>query len=37
MKFSKFGGLWAENSKFGGLWAKILAKIEAVESKISKF
>ena len=37
LKMSNFGGLWAEISKFGGLKAKILAKIEAVEAKISKF
>ena len=49
LKISKFGGLWTENfpiwgacelkiSKVGGLWANLIwVKIEAVETKISKF
>ena len=36
-KFSNLGACKLKISKFGGLWAKILAQIEAVEAKISKF
>ena len=34
---SETGVMWTEIFKFGGLRAKILAKIEVVEVKISKF
>ena len=37
LKISKSGGLWTENFQIWGLWAKIWAKIEAIETKISKF
>ena len=36
-KFPNFGACELKISKFGCLWAKILAKIEAVEAKFSKF
>ena len=36
-KFQNLGACELKISKFGGLWAKIWVKIEAVETKISKF